>query len=249
MMHNSDAVKFPATLTAAMLEGFRTTPNGSTHPRVGVIDGVQFIAKCGSWSAHSSDEHVHNEFVADNFLRDAGFNVPESREYWVDFGVGGKKLIRLAVFHADSQPLIDVWLGADESLRQKLREQVVRAYPVQSFIAGIDTFANDNVRVTPEGELLFVDNGADFDYRARGGIKGWFWNRTDIFDKRSGYLSLYTHRDQTMLHEILGPNAENELWTAINQHDFLKFSTLLNDEYRRQELVEYATKLYFEGQK
>ena len=63
---------FPVELAAEMLAGFKTTPRGCTHPRVGEIDGHRFIAKCGSWSAYSSDEHVHNEFEADNLLRAAG---------------------------------------------------------------------------------------------------------------------------------------------------------------------------------
>ena len=71
---NGDLI-LPAELTAEMLAGFRTTPRGCTHPRVGEIGGHRFIAKCGSWSAYSSDEHVHNEFVADNLLRAAGLNV------------------------------------------------------------------------------------------------------------------------------------------------------------------------------
>ena len=74
----------PETLTAEMLADFKTTPRGCTHPRVGEINGQRFIAKCGSWSAYSSDEHVHNELVADNLLRAAGLNVPASREYRVN---------------------------------------------------------------------------------------------------------------------------------------------------------------------
>ena len=172
---------FPAELTAEMLADFRTTPRGCTHPRVGVIGGHRFIAKCGSWSAYSSDEHVHNEFVADNLLRAAGLNVPFSREYRVDFEDGrGRQTIRLAVYDDALKPIMEVWDSADATLRAKIRAQAVAAYPVQALIAGIDTFTWDNVKVDAEGNLWFVDNGASFDFRACGKLKGWFWQRHDV---------------------------------------------------------------------
>ena len=82
----NDTAGFPQTLTAETLRSFITTERGCTHPRVGEINGRRYIAKCGLWSAYSSDEHVLNELVADAFLREAGLNVPASREYRVDFG-------------------------------------------------------------------------------------------------------------------------------------------------------------------
>ena len=47
---------FPKNLTAEMLRGFITTERGSTHPRIGEINGKEYIAKCGAWSTYSSDE-------------------------------------------------------------------------------------------------------------------------------------------------------------------------------------------------
>lgn len=151
---------FPAELTAEMLADFRTTPRGCTHPRVGEIGGHRFIAKCGSWSAYSSDEHVHNEFVADNLLRAAGLNVPFSREYRVDFEDGrGRQTIRLAVYDDALKPIMEVWDSADAMLRAKIRAQAVAAYPVQALIAGIDTFTWDNVKVDAEGNLVLWTTG------------------------------------------------------------------------------------------
>ena len=60
--------EFPKELTAELLRGFITTENGCTHPRVGEIEGRRYIAKCGIWSAYSSDEHVLNELAADALL-------------------------------------------------------------------------------------------------------------------------------------------------------------------------------------
>ena len=149
---------FPAELTAEMLAGFRTTPRGCTHPRVGEIGGHRFIAKCGSWSAYSSDEHVHNEFVADNLLRAAGLNVPFSREYRVDFEDGrGRQTIRLAVYDDALKPIMEVWESADATLRAKIRAQAVAAYPIQALIAGIDTFT----RICKDVVLVISDDQND----------------------------------------------------------------------------------------
>jgi hypothetical protein len=153
MSRRNDTAGFPQTLTAETLRNFITTERGCTHPRVGEIDGRRYIAKCGIWSAYSSDEHVLNELVADAFLREAGLNVPASREYRVDFGTDGVHVVRLAEFKADAIPLGEAWGKADEAAKARIREQVLAAYPYQALIAGIDTFTYDNVRVDPEGRL------------------------------------------------------------------------------------------------
>ena len=237
-------VPFPKRLTAEMLAGFRTTERGCTHPRVGEIDGVKYIAKCGSWSAYSSDEHVHNEFVADNILRAAGLNVPFCREYRVDFHDGrGKQTVRLAKFADDAVPLMEAWRKGDERLRRKICEQAVYAYPVQAWIAGIDTFTYDNVLVDVDGNLVFVDNGASFDFRACGTRKGWFWDRNDIDDPDVGYLSLAAHPDQDVLKTILGSTTEARLKSAAERYDFTALARRLPDSHRTRELKEYSRQL------
>ena len=237
-------VAFPKFLTAEMLAGFRTTERGCTRPRVGEIAGTKFIAKCGSWSAYSSDKHVHNEFIADNFLRAAGLNVPVSREYAVDFEDGlGFQVIRLAAFQESARPLMEVWPNADAALKRKIREQAVRAYPVQAFIAGIDTFTYDNVLVDPDGNLVFVDNGASFNYRACGKKKGWFWKREDVDDPRSGYLSLYHHPDQGTLRKVIGEVGDDLLWAMATQYRFTRLVMKSPDTHRRKELIQYAKAL------
>lgn len=235
---------FPAVLTAEMLKGFVTTERGCTHPRVGTIGGHHFIAKCGSWSDYSSDRHVHNEYVAANLLRAARLNVPLSREYTVDFSDGlGPQTIRLAVYDDKLLPIMQVWRGAGAALRAKIRAQVVAAYPVQALIAGIDTFTWDTVKVDADGNLWFVDNGASFNYRACGKKKGWFWDRCDVNDPSSGYLSLAHHPHQTNLREILGSVDSNELWAAAAKCHFCALVGRLPDKYRRRGLKEYAKAL------
>ena len=242
-VHDNDS-GFPAELTAEMLADFKTTPRGCTHPRVGEIGGRRFIAKCGSWSAYSSDEHVHNEFVSDNLLRAAGLNVPFSREYRVNFGDGrGRQTVRLAVYDDALKPIMEVWDGADAALRAKIRAQTVAAYPVQALIAGIDTFTWDNVKVDPDGNLWFVDNGASFDFRACGKRKGWFWDRRDVNNPRSGYLSLAKHPDQYDLRSILGKVNDTELWSAAKGCRCMQLVARLPDTHRKREFMDYAAAL------
>lgn len=230
----------PKALKAEMLRGFITTERGSTHPRVGEINGKEYIAKCGAWSTYSSDEHVLNELKADEFLSQAGFNVPVSREYTVDFGGrDGKRIVRLAEFKADTIPLAEAWEQGDEKLRIKIREQVIASYPVQAIIAGIDTYKYDNIRVDRDGNLWFVDNGASFDYRARGLKKGWFFFRDNPLDPKSGYMSLARHRDQGLLRRILGGVDEAKLWEAAAKCDVEKLIRCLPRDLVTRELTEY----------
>ncbi len=182
--------------------------------------------------------------MADNILRAAGFNVPFSREYRVDFGDGrGKQTIRLAVYDDTLEPIMQAWGNADKVLRAKIRQQAIAAYPVQALIAGIDTFTWDNVKIDSDGRLWFVDNGASFNYRACGKKKGWFWDRADVDDPASGYLSLALHRDQHELQDILGAVSGDELWAAAAQYRFRKLTRQLPDSHRRHALKEYAKRL------
>ena len=182
--------------------------------------------------------------MADGLLREAGLNVPPSREYYVDFGGGrGPETVRLAVYDDSMSPIMEAWAGANAELRQKIRAQAVAAYPVQALIAGIDTFTWDNVKVDPAGSLWFVDNGASFDYRACGKRKGWFWMRKDVDDPASGYLSLAKHPDQHDLRKILGSIDDTELWAAAGKVKFEKLVAKLPDSHRSPALVAYAKAL------
>ena len=138
---------------------------------------------------------------------------------------------------------MEVWDSADATLRAKIRAQAVAAYPVQALIAGIDTFTWDNVKVDAEGNLWFVDNGASFDFRACGKLKGWFWQRHDVADPRSGYLSLAKHPDQYDLRSILGKVDDAELWAAAKNCSFKRLVAELPDRHHRQKLMDYATAL------
>lgn len=231
-------VTFPETLKADMLSGFVTTERGCTHPKVGEIGGRRYIAKCGDWSAYSSDAHVLNELVADQFLRTAGFNVPASRRYDVDFGEGAR-VVRLAE-HISAKPLMQVFESADPALRAKIREQAIAAYPIQALIAGIDTFTYDNVLVDAMGALWFVDNGASFDFRACGKRKGWFWKRQDLADPQTGYFSLMQHPNQDVLQSIVGRVTQGELVAAAKAFKFKELVSTLPDAYRRLEFETYA---------
>ena len=88
-----------------------------------------------------------------------------------------------------------------------------------------------------------MDNGASFDFRACGKLKGWFWQRHDVADPRSGYPSLAKHPNQYDLRSILGKVDDAELWAAAKNCSFKLLVAELPDRHRRQELVDYATAL------
>ncbi len=238
------ASAFPKTLTAEMLKSFVTADHGCTHPRVGKIGERRYIAKCGAWSAYSSDEHVKNEVIADRLLREAGLSVPESREYTVDFGGRiGKRTVRLSEYVEGSEPLGFVWPKADAQQKANIRAQVLAAYPVQALIAGIDTFTFDNVRITPDGKLWFVDNGCSFDFRACGKPKGWFWTRERVEDPKTGYLSLARHPDQGFLRNLLGGVDALSLWKAAEKTGFTALAKTLPATHATKEFLGYAKAL------
>ncbi len=236
---------FPAALTAEMLKDFVQTENGSTRPHHGWIDGVHYIAKCAryseAWTA-TSDEHVHNEYLADRFLRAAGLRVPESREYRVDFHDGkGLRVVRLARFLENAKPLKEVVLRMGSHVEGWLKDQVVESYPIQSFIGGTDTFQNDNVLVDHEGRLWFVDNGASFDFRAQGARKhpSWF-DRKDPEDPHYGYLSLLKHHSQRLLQALL---PESLAAGIIRRFDFVSLAHNLPEELKKPSVEAYAQAL------
>ena len=245
-------IVFPDELTADMVRDFWTLPSGSTHPHAGVIAGREFVLKCGSYSTTSHDDHVHNECVGDRFLAAAGCRVPASREYRADIGHGKVETIRLSERLQDVRHLKESWQSADAARRDLLLRQLVDTYPVQSFIAGIDTYqheALDNVMVDRDGHLWFIDNGASFDYRAKGHPKGWFWERTDLFGVH-GYFSLRTDDgsvpstyDQFELRALLRDVDDETLRRAAAKYEFSELVKTLPEDYRRPSLVAYAAAL------
>lgn len=254
---------FPKTLTERDLDGFRVTLNGSTEPYVGKIGDSMFIAKKGS---HTSADHVENEHIANELHLAAGLNAPRSRMYdvaiskdtrtaaekYIDLvnGVkdGGKKeRVMLAEYIPNAVSLEAAWNDAvktgDKAMQGKIRDQVLAAYPFESFVAGIDLFQNDNALVDKDGKLWMVDNGAAFDYRARGGRKGWFNERTDPDDPKTGLMSLVNHPSQTLLRSILKGVTEKDVLKAAQKYDFEALVAKLPKEYQTQGLKAYAKAL------
>ena len=128
----------------------------------------------------------------------------------------------------------------DTARMAKIRDEVLKAYPLESFLAGIDVFQNDNALVDADGNLWLVDNGAAFDYRARGGRKGWFNQRTDPSDAKTGHMSLVNHPSQTLLRDILKGVSEKDILSAARKYDFEAIVKSLPDEYQTPRLKQYA---------
>lgn len=255
-------VSFPKTLTEGDLEGFRVTLNGSTEPFVGKIGNSMFIAKKGS---HTSADHVRNEDLANRFHLMAGLRAPRSRVYEVDGakdertaaqkymdavnGIKGpfKETVMLAEYVPNAVSLEAAWNDAkkagDKAKQQKIQSEVLKAYPVEAFLAGIDLFQNDNALVDQDGNLWMVDNGAAFDYRARGGRKGWFNERTDPEDPKTGYLSLVKHPQQRLLADVLRGVPDEDIVKAAAAYDFEGLAKKLPQEYQTPGLMQYAQEL------
>lgn len=249
----SEKFLFPENLDADMVRGFVQLPRGSTCPHHGWIDGRHYVLKCGSYSSTSSDAHVHNEFVADEFLRAAGCLVPESREYRADIGHGKVETIRLSRYLENACHLGAAWAAASDENRRKILDQIVRTFPVKSFIDDMDTYQHaelDNVMVDEDYNLWFIDNGASFDFRAKGARKGWFWERTDIHGQ-FGYFSLRDAKrsidprmfDQHRLKSLLKDVSDEDLRSAAGKYEFSELVKSLPDDYRQPSLVEYAKNL------
>lgn len=255
-------VKFPNTLKEDDLKDFRITLNGSTEPYVGKIGDTLFIAKKGT---HTSADHVRNEDIANKFHLTAGLRAPRSRVYEYSVSkdprtpaqrymdeVNGQKgafkeTVMLAEYIPSAVSLDAAWRKAlktnDTAMQKKIRAEVLHAYPVESFLAGIDVFQNDNALVDSKGNLYLVDNGASFDYRARGGRKGWFENRTDPKDKQTGHMSLLENKSQTLLQSILKGVTESDILAETRKYDFEALAKSLPKEYQTASLLEYAKSL------
>lgn len=252
----SRRARFPDELSYDVIAGeFRQTANGATCPRHGYIDGVHYIAKCETFQQlvnrpkTTSEKHVHNEFVADGVIRGMGFNVPESREYRTR---ENRVLVRLAKFIAPTRPLCNAWNAADSEAKEAIRRQVVAAYPLLHLIAGFDTFQNDNVIVTEDGKLWFVDNGASFGWSAMGAYDKYYkYNRrTDPCNPQYGFLSLRNHPGQKLLQRVLSGVADAELWAEAAKLDVDRFVSLLPaDEYDVSSIRTYAETLVVDAEK
>ena len=168
----------------------------------------------------SSDPHVHNEFIADGIIRNFGFNVPESKEYKA---IENKQIIRLSKFIEPTRPLVNVWFYGTKEEKKAIQKQVIEAYPLQHILAGLDTFQNDNVLVTNDCKLWFVDNGASLGWRARGGKNLWYWERKDPKDSQVGFLSLKNNQSQALLKSILSGVKDDEIKEKMSKFDSEKF--------------------------
>ena len=246
---------FPKEISDNMLcKEFKKTPNGSTCPREGYINGVHYISKCGTFQTlvgakqTSSDLHVHNEYIVDGIIRNFGFNVPESQEYKA---VENNQIIRLSKFIEPTKPLVNAWFNGTKEEKKSIQKQVIEVYPLQHIIAGLDTFQNDNVLVSTDGQLWFVDNGASLGWRAQGGKNLWYWERTDPNDAKVGFLSLKNHSSQVLLKSILSGVKDEILWKKMSMFDGEKFINSLPNEkgYKVDKIKVYIDVLINEAKK
>lgn len=262
----------PSSLTDEELSHFRWTANGSTFPTVGSVNGRNFIVKHGLLKdgiRRNADlnDHLKHEVAADKFIRQAGLRAPVCTTFERQSKIKDKNgnprtdLVKIAEYVDGGVGLAHAWFQANESQKQKIRDQAVKAYPVMSFLELVDSAKNDNILVDKDWNLWFVDNGACFDYRAQGGkkllnkdgdrmssskdktAKPWYYERQDPTDEVTGYLGLAYAPDQRLLQEILSEASDRDLVEAAKQYRFADLVKTLPKEMQKPGLVDYAKKL------
>ena len=135
--------------------------------------------------------------------------------------------------------------------KMEIQKQVIEVYPLQHVIAGLDTFQNDNVLVTNDCKLWYVDNGASLGWRALGGKNEWYWGRTDPNDPKYGFLSLRYHQSQKLLNSILSRVKDEVLWKKMSIFNKENFLLCLPKEegYKAENIKGYIDALISEGKK
>lgn len=152
--------------------GWKSAGSGSTSPHYIDFNGKRyFVKKAGFGKATYTKEAARNEANANNFLRLAGLNAPDSM--YLKSNDGGRFCIS---GQADiSGGTLESHLGD-----RKVADQVKDAYPIMSLLYNMDIMQNaDNAFVDKNGKALFLDNGSTFGFSAQGARNKYF-----DFDKR-----------------------------------------------------------------
>lgn len=182
---------FPKEVKAYMLEGFMTTTNGWTKPKIGRLDGngVMFVAK---FASHTSLKHIQNECLTHNLYRHCGLNAPRSRIYRVRFRGGRVDHVLLSEY-IEGKPLGEYLKSATKEELKHIGEEVLKSFPLDSFLNNYDAYNNDNSIVDREGLLWHIDNGSSLRFRATGGVMPWTVtaSRTNPIDDRNGVYCMY----------------------------------------------------------
>lgn len=181
---------FPKTITGAMLRGFITTKNGWTKPKVGQLNGKGplYIAK---FASHTSLNHILNENLTHSLYRSCGLCAPRSRVYR-DILINGKRDSVLLSEFVYGVPLRDALTKATPNRRETIAREVLKSFPLDSFLNNYDAYQNDNCLVDADGRLWHVDNGSSLKFRATGGPMPWTQNRINPSAADVGMYCIYS---------------------------------------------------------
>lgn len=240
-------VRFPRSLSAEDLKGFIPTRNGWTKPMVGRIngEGPLFIVK---FASHTSEGHVRNEHLTHGIYRGCGLNAPRSRLYRLKSRDGGGELVLLSEY-IEGKPLCDCLLGATDDGRRMIAREILRSFPLDSFLCNYDSYNNDNALLDADGRLWHIDNGSSMRFRATGGMMPWTANRTDPSDARNGAYCLLTgdcRYKSPHLHQALDCIPKEEVegsWGAFGMKFVAVVRKLIPAGYRSPGLYGYARRL------
>ena len=146
------------------------TLGGSTGAKL-VEDksGKQYVLKKGG-----NPGHLREEAAADELYRKMGFDVPTSKVY--ERADGPVKLLQ---FHA-GQTLGELERTNPTAYRAAV-EKLKKGFVADAVMGNWDVIGStaDNILVTPDGNVLRIDNGGSLRYRAQGSLKsGSQWTGT-----------------------------------------------------------------------
>lgn len=131
--------------------------SGSTEPRKVTINGETFFVKKAGVNSNYTDAAAENEVNANNFIRMAGFDAPESKLYK---DASGTYAVSKSV---QTKATLDGALG-----NKKVAENVTAAYPLMALMYNTDILENSDNAFVDGDTPIFLDNGSTFGFSAQG---------------------------------------------------------------------------------
>ena len=177
-LKDKDKEGFPDQKNLSKLEFVRNL-GGSTGAKL-VRDpdtGKQYVLKTGK---NTSDDHLTNEFAADEAYRALGLNVPKGKLY--DTGNGKVKLTE----YIEGGRSLGQLSGKE---REDAIKEIRKGFATDAIMGNWDVVGamQDNVLVDKNGKVWRIDNGGALEFRAKGDKKeGDQWNEypTELWSMR-----------------------------------------------------------------
>lgn len=181
--------------------GWKSAGSGSTQPHYIDFNGKRYFVKKAGMNPSYTKEAARNEANANNFLRLAGLNAPDSM--YMKSNDGGRFCISAAADISGGE--LQGKLG-DKAIASKVRE----AYPIMALMYNMDIMQNaDNAYVDKNGNPLFLNNGSTFGFSAQGDRN----KRFDYDQRDNPFPSKSTNGGLTGLLDVGNNSSQN--WNFV----------------------------------